>query len=110
MNISRQQRILKREQRLKGTDIKQLTAKQLDGVDIVHLNGKILVPNSLNQRVLNWYHIILVQPGVQRLPETLSQIAYWKGVKKDVVNYCMMCKKPKKECGNAQPKGAKETK
>ena len=110
MNISRQQVIWKREQQLTGTDIKQLTAKQLDGVDIVHLNGKLLVPNSLNQQVLNWYYIILVHPGVQRLPEILLQNAYWKGMKKDVVNYCKVCKKPKKECSNAQPKEAKETK
>ena len=107
---------LKKEQRLTKGELNQITSKELDGFDIVHLNGKLLIPNSLKKRVLNWYHIILVHPGVKRLFNTLSQNVYWKGMKRDVENYCktcpicQTCKKPKKEYGNAQPKEAKEIK
>lgn len=46
---------LKKEQELTKGELNQITSKELDGFNIVHLNGKLLIPNSLTlkQQVLN---------------------------------------------------------
>ena len=39
------------------------TTNVVEGVESIHNNGKILVPVSLQERVLEWYHLLLVHPG-----------------------------------------------
>ena len=43
------------------------TTKEVEGVYLIHENDKILVPATLQQRVLEWYHTILVHPGENRM-------------------------------------------
>ena len=40
----------------------QMTVKELDEVEVVHYNGKILIPLELKEEVLNWYHTMLAHP------------------------------------------------
>ena len=41
--------------------------KKVEDVELIHDNGKILVPAAARNRVLDWYHEILVHPGMQRM-------------------------------------------
>ena len=47
------------EKHLNGTTY---TTKEVEGVYLIHMNNKILVPATLQERVLDWYHTILVHP------------------------------------------------
>ena len=38
--------------------------KEVEDVKLIHDNGKILVPAAARNRVLDWYHEILVHPGM----------------------------------------------
>ncbi len=60
---------------------------------------KILVPKSQTQRLIHWYHHMLVHPGADRLYNTLSQHFYWKLMKADIQAFskkCHACQKGKR--------------
>ena len=37
--------------------------KSVNGVEFIHKNNWILVPESKQQSLLDWYHVILIHPG-----------------------------------------------
>jgi hypothetical protein len=48
------------------------TTKVVEGVELIHNNGKILVPVSLQECVLEWYHLLLlVHPGEKWMEATI---------------------------------------
>ena len=58
------------------------TTKEVEGVYLIHMNNKILVPATLQERVLEWYHTILVHPGENRMEQSIRSIYTWKGLQK----------------------------
>ena len=66
--------------------------KEVEGVDIIHEFGKILVPKAARQRVLEWYHKMLVHPGRERMYQTIRLIFTWQGLKSDCERFCKYCK------------------
>ena len=54
--------------------------KEVEGVDSVHRNNKILVPKILQERVTNWYHSILVNPRCDRMEDNIRSLYTWKGL------------------------------
>ena len=82
---------LVKEHKLSASEVKDLSEKELDKVQIVHFRGRLLIPMALKDRVLDWYHIIMCHPGVTVLYQTLKQNVYWKGIKSDVEAYCKTC-------------------
>ena len=60
---------------------------------IVSKHEKIVIPQKLRQKVLDWYHKFLMHPGRDRTEKTISQHFYWKGMHKDIENHCKKCKK-----------------
>ncbi|HEY9299078.1 MAG TPA: integrase zinc binding domain-containing protein, partial [Phormidium sp.] len=54
-------------------------------------NGKIVVPKSLQHRVVDWYHTILSHPGMTRTEETIKQHFWWKNLRQDVHKLCSTC-------------------
>ena len=42
------------------------TTKEVEGVYLIHKNNKIIVPTTLQERVMEWYHTILVHPAEKR--------------------------------------------
>ncbi len=75
-------------------------------------DGKILVPASLRERMVEWYHEILCHPGEDRTEETIAQHFAWKGMRNTVRRICRTCdacqrtKKNKKLYGILPPKAA----
>ena len=59
------------EQHPNGT---KYTTKEVEGVYLIHENNKIIVPPILQERVMEWYHTILVHPGKKRMEESIRSI------------------------------------
>ena len=60
------------------------TYKSVEDVELIHKNNRILVPQSKRQRVLDWYHDILIHPGEKRMIETIKLVYTWSGLNKQV--------------------------
>ena len=62
-------------------------------------NGKIVILDVLQMRVINWYHTQLCHPGRVRTEETIQQHFTFPGLSqkvRDIVNKCPICQKCKK--------------
>ena len=47
------------------------TTKEVEGVYLLHKNNKIIVPSTLQARVMEWYHNIRVHPGKKCMEESI---------------------------------------
>ena len=66
---------------------------------LITYQGKICVPKSLQERMVNWYHEMLVHPGETRTHETIAQHFYWANMRKTVhkvVKTCDLCQRTKR--------------
>ena len=66
---------------------------------VLCLNDKILVPKSLQQRIVQWYHTTLCHPGETRTEQTIRQHFTWKGLREhvhEICSKCSICQKTKK--------------
>ena len=79
------------------------TYKSVEDVILIHKNNRILVPQSKQQRVLDWYHKILIHPGEKRKIETIKLDFTWNGLNKQVkqlvktCHECQICKRAGKK-------------
>ena len=85
-----QQRDKDLQNKLKNNN-KLYTTKTVERYDLVHYNDKILVPEALKERVLDWYHTMLVHPGVDRMEASIRAVFTWKGLRGDVQKLCKHC-------------------
>jgi len=53
--------------------------------------NKIVIPESLQLRIVEWYHIQLCHPGQTRTEATINQHFTWKGLRKTVHQVCSKC-------------------
>ena len=73
--------------------------REVEGVDLIHEYGKILVPKAAQARVLSWYHKMLVHPGREKMYKTIQINYRWQGLKQDcerICKYCRTCQLSKK--------------
>jgi hypothetical protein len=60
---------------------KGYTSKKLRGgnkaFNIVHYNDRIAVPKTLQKRILDWYHEVLMHPGINLTELTIRQHFTW---------------------------------
>jgi hypothetical protein len=62
------------------------TTKEVEGVELIHDNGKILVSQQLWKRIFEWYHLLLVHPGEKRREATIRLVYTWPGMRTQVKN------------------------
>ena len=80
--------------------------------ELICLNNKIIIPASLQKRVVEWYHNILCHPGETRTEQTIRQHFTWKNLRHHVAQVCSRChtcqrtKKSKKKYGHLPAKEA----
>jgi hypothetical protein len=55
-------------------------------------NGKLIIPASLQHRVVAWYHHYLQHPGHSCLKGTMRSVMYWKGMCTTIRRYVKTCK------------------
>jgi len=54
-------------------------------------DDKIVIPKTLQQRVIQWYHDQLCHPGVTRTENTIRQHFTWKNLSQHVKDFCKQC-------------------
>ena len=54
-------------------------------------DGKIIVPQPLQRRVVEWYHLQLCHPGENRTEQTIRQHFWWNNLRNDVHDVCTKC-------------------
>ena len=72
---------------------KKYSYKKVEEVELVHKDGKILVPPAARPRVLDWYHQHLVHPGIERMYSTIKINYTWSELLKDCEKYCKSCER-----------------
>lgn len=58
---------------------------------LICYKDKIVVPDSQQKRVVNWYHHQLCHPGINRTEETIKQHFWWQSLRDDVQSICSRC-------------------
>ena len=58
--------------------------KVIEGQNLLTYNRRIVIPRSLQQRIISWYHLYLGHTGETRMEATLSQVYFWPGMSKDI--------------------------
>ncbi len=72
---------------------KDYSYELIDNVKILCKDGKLVIPNNLQNRAVGWYHHYLQHPGTTRLEETLRSAMYWKGMRRSVRAHVKKCHK-----------------
>ena len=79
---------------------------------LIQYKDKIVVPVSLQQRMVKWYHTMLMHPGINPTELTIRQHFTWPSLTADVAKIvgscptCQLTKKTKKKVGHLPPKQA----
>ena len=100
------------QRKYKENKSSQFAVKSVEGVKSIHCEGKILIPKSLQERIIAWYHTYLVHPGKTRMEATIRQNFTWSGLKPQVEQWCKTChtcqlfKKQRKKYGHLPAKAA----
>ena len=85
---------------------------KVEGKELIHYKGKIVIPETLKQRVMYWYHTYLVHPGSTRMLKTIQGTMYWPNMRSDIEEYiktchvCQITKKQRKKYGHLPAKKA----
>ena len=81
-------------------------------VPVICFKGKMVIPSTLQKRIIDWYHSYLGHPGINRTEETISQHLWWPKMRDQIttaVKVCPICqrnKKQRKKYGHLPPKEA----
>ena len=95
-----------REKVRRGTNKEKFSQRKLDKYTVTTYDGKIYIPDKLQQRVVEWYHEYLCHPGIQRTEETIRRTMTWPDLHTHVKSFCttcrkcQVCKKVKKKYGH----------
>ena len=54
-------------------------------------NGKIVIPQVLQERIIHWYHNTLCHPGSTRTKESIRKNFEWKGMRPMIRRICRAC-------------------
>ncbi len=71
---------------------KDMGIQLIEDTKVLCKNGKVIIPTSLCQRAVKWYHHYLQHPGQLRLVETMRSMMYWKGMCTTIQRYIKSCK------------------
>ena len=50
----------------------------LEDVDLAGKNGKVVVPSTLQDRLVDTYHTLLQHPGMMLMEATIRHVFEWK--------------------------------
>ena len=76
---------------IKKTNTDRYTIKEVEEVFLVHDKNRILVPMSMRNKVLQWYHLLQVHPRVKRMENKIHFVYTGKGLKADLKRVCKHC-------------------
>jgi hypothetical protein len=84
---------------------------------LIFYNNNIVVPKHLQKHVIDWYHITLCHPGINKTEATITRHLFWPKMRKgdQITNYVQACptcqrnKRKVKKYGHLPPKEAEAT-
>ena len=77
---------------------------------ILDEKGRLVIPHSLQDRVIQWYHHYLQHPGMTRLEETIKATMYWEHMRASVRKHTKNCESCQKGKVNRKKYGKLPTK
>ena len=101
-----QERDIKLQDKVKKSlkqEVSAYSVKEVEGVELIHCRNKIVVPSTLIQRVMSWYHEMLCHPGTVKMEKTINRVYTWPKMRKDIeqkIKTCPTCQKCKRSMKN----------
>jgi Integrase zinc binding domain len=77
--------------REKGLSQPHDSMKHIEWYDLLYYKDKIYIPQSLQPRVLSWYHEYLLHPGQTCTEQTIRNTITWPGLTQDIERLCFTC-------------------
>ncbi len=71
---------------------KDMGIQLIEDTKVLCKNGKVIIPTSLCQRAVEWYHHYLQHPGHSRLEEMVRSVMYWKGMHTTIRKHIKSCR------------------
>ncbi len=71
---------------------KDMGIQLIEDTKVLCKNGKAMIPTSLCQRAVRWYHHYLQHPGHSRLEERMRSMMYWKGMHTTIRKHVESCR------------------
>jgi hypothetical protein len=65
---------------------------KVEGYNLLSYQGKIVIPDSLQGRIVAWYHKYLAHPGMTRMEVTLRTAYVWSGMQEQIRQHVGKCK------------------
>ena len=87
---------------------------EIEDEKLIAQNGKVVVPEALQVRLIDQYHMLLNHPGMTRMEATIRHVFEFRGLREKVEQCCRTChicqltKKQKKKYGHLPPKEAED--
>jgi RNase H-like domain found in reverse transcriptase/Reverse transcriptase (RNA-dependent DNA polymerase)/Integrase zinc binding domain len=88
----------------------QYVTKKFQRVPLIHYKDRIVVPSSLQPRIIQWYHDNLCHPGSLRTYKSIQAHFHWKTLSPDVKAFCTKCTVCQQYKKNTQQYGLLPTK
>jgi hypothetical protein len=71
---------------------KDMRIQHIEDTKVLCKKGKVIIPTSLRQRAVKWYHHYLQHPGQLCLEETMRSVMYWKGIRTTIRRHVKSCR------------------
>ena len=103
--IAREQRKDKKIRKNFDSDKQEFQFRRVEGTKLLTYQGKIVIPDSLQGRVIAWYHKYLAHPGENRMEATLRELYTWPGMRRQVQYHTRKCKQCQLDKGTSKKYG-----
>jgi hypothetical protein len=71
---------------------KDMGIQLIEDTKVLCKKGKVIIPTSLQQWAVKWYHHYLQHPGQLRLEEMMRSVMYWKGMRTTIRRHGKSCR------------------
>jgi transposase InsO family protein len=103
--IAKEQRKDKKIRKNFNSNKTEFQLRRVEGIDLLTHQGKIVIPDSLQGRVIAWYHKYLAHPGEIRMEATLKALYTWPGMKSQIKYHIRKCKQCQLDKGTSKKYG-----
>jgi Integrase zinc binding domain len=74
-------------QKLRESGTRPIKERTIEGVTLLTIDNRIIIPKVLQQSIVSWYHLYLKHPGQNRMENTLKSIYWWNNMQEDIALY-----------------------
>jgi transposase InsO family protein len=103
--IAREQAKDKKIQKNFQNNRREFQLRKVEGSDLLSYQGKIVIPDSLQGRIIAWYHKYLAHPGMTRMEATIRTLFVWPGMREQITRHIKRCKECQLDKGNPKKYG-----